>query len=216
MLERMADFFDKRVKGYEDHMQNSLPDFEGFYRTLASAIIPSKDAVKILDLGAGTGIEIDFILPRVPYSQFLLVDLSEKMLHQIKAKYPDKPRQLITVNESYLTFDFPVTTFDYVITAQSLHHLLLHEKIELYKKIKRSLKPGGIFLEADFFVNEEDEKEYLRRYYDYKNRQELKPSEYHIDIPFSLPSAVIALKKAGFRKVEIIYQKDSSAVLKVS
>lgn len=214
MPEKMGEFFDVRSGGYEEHMRNNVADFEGFYGSIAEQFPNTDKQIKILDLGVGTGLELDYILPKIPNAQFLLVDLSKKMLHELQKKYPGKERQLVTVNESYLDFDFPITTFDFVVSVQSLHHLLFHEKAELYSNIRKSLKPNGKFIEADFIVSDQLEKEYLKNYYNLKKDiKNMKPGEYHIDIPFSMKTTELSLKQAGFSRYETVYRNEYAAVI---
>lgn len=214
MAEKMADFFDLRSGGYEEHMKANIKDFNGFYNCVADQFPKTDNTLKILDLGVGTGLEIDKILPKVPNAQFLLIDLSELMLAKLKEKFPGKERQLVLVNESYLQFDFPITTFDYVVSVQSLHHLLFHEKLDVYTNIRKSLKPNGKFIEADFIVSDDLEKEYLKNFLQHREQiEKMKPGEYHIDIPFSIQTTNLCLEKAGFSKSEIKYRNEYAAVI---
>ena len=56
-LEKMSDFFEARIDGYEAHMLNDIKGLKEGYRKLAE-LIPVNTA-KILDLGCGTGLELD-------------------------------------------------------------------------------------------------------------------------------------------------------------
>lgn len=54
-LEEMSDFFTKRLDGYEKHMSTWEKSYQMF-----SEVLPS-DCRNILDLGCGTGLELDKI-----------------------------------------------------------------------------------------------------------------------------------------------------------
>ena len=60
--ERMACFFNKRVSGYEEHLKESYT-YHAEKLQLAEQFDATNDPV-ILDLGCGTGLEIEYILPR--------------------------------------------------------------------------------------------------------------------------------------------------------
>jgi hypothetical protein len=55
--EKMGAFFDRRVEGYDAHMQRSVSSFEAFYAAVAQPIPRTQGALHILDIGCGTGLE---------------------------------------------------------------------------------------------------------------------------------------------------------------
>lgn len=58
MPEAMEAFFDERVDMYEDHMKES-PTYEAEQMQLAEQFDETTAPVSILDLGSGTGMEIE-------------------------------------------------------------------------------------------------------------------------------------------------------------
>lgn len=70
-LEGMEDFFAVRLMDYEEHMQ---PWAEG-YRQIAS-VIPEQTK-HILDIGCGTGLEVDEIYKRFSNMKLTGIDLSK-------------------------------------------------------------------------------------------------------------------------------------------
>lgn len=208
MLEKMADFFDNRAHGYEDHMKNNIDDFAAFYASVAKLFPKSDKQYNILDLGVGTGLELDLLLPQLPRSEFLLIDLSAKMLKVLKEKFKNDDHRLTLQQASYLEYDFPQEHFDYAVSVQSLHHLLFSEKVEMYSRINSTLKADGRFIEADFIVSPELEKEYLKRYFELTDLSKGRKGEFHLDIPLSLESTHKALNKAGFEITEVSFQSE--------
>jgi tRNA (cmo5U34)-methyltransferase len=207
MPEKMSDFFDNRALGYEDHMRQNITDFDHFYQTAAEPIPCQESKLQILDLGAGTGLEMDILLPRLPKAQFTIIDISSVMLQNLQNKLSEYSSQLNIFNMSYLDYEFPDQYFDYIITVQSLHHLLFSDKVKLYEKIARSLKPQGLFIEADFIVDDELEKEYLKKYHEAISQYpETLPAEFHLDIPLSWESTKKLLQKAGLKLQNIASQ----------
>ena len=55
MLEKMAEFFDKRLMTYDEHMLNEIEGAKEFYPFTAECL-PKSDHTKLLDLGCGTGL----------------------------------------------------------------------------------------------------------------------------------------------------------------
>src|SRR5215216_4147065 len=104
--EQMAAFFDNRATEYDDHMRDvvfSDTTFAQFYQVISVAIEKTEALLNILDLGCGTGLEIDALLRRVPNALITGVDLSEKMLTQLQARYIAHMRQITLITNSYLT-----------------------------------------------------------------------------------------------------------------
>ena len=115
-LEEMSDFFTKRLDGYEEHMSI----WEKSYQMFAE-VLPS-DCQKILDLGCGTGLELDQICQRKSDMDVTGVDLCQSMLDQLLKKHADK--RLTTVCQDYFRYDFGNEKWDAVISCESLHHFL--------------------------------------------------------------------------------------------
>lgn len=83
-LEEMSDFFTKRLDGYEEHMSIWEKSYQMF-----SEVLPS-NCQKILDLGCGTGLELDEIWKKDPCIEVTGVDLCQSMLDKLLEKHSDK------------------------------------------------------------------------------------------------------------------------------
>ena len=75
-LERMDAFFEARLEGYEEHMLTNIESAEAFYPFTAGCL-PDMPGANILDLGCGTGLELDWYFRRNATAQITGVDLSE-------------------------------------------------------------------------------------------------------------------------------------------
>ena len=120
-IETMSDFFDNRADTYDDHMLNEL-DLNAFYNEIAECIPKNRTNIKLLDLGCGTGLELERIFRIYPFAEVTGIDLSGKMLDILRAKYRDKTSQLKLIRQSYFDMDFGVDIYDIVLSAYSLHH----------------------------------------------------------------------------------------------
>ncbi|WP_051594032.1 hypothetical protein [Butyrivibrio sp. AE3003] len=58
MLEKMDDFFTARANGYDEHMKSNIVGASAFYKYTAS-LLPTEKKAKVLDLGCGTGLELE-------------------------------------------------------------------------------------------------------------------------------------------------------------
>ena len=94
MLEKMGEFFDNRLDGYEEHMLNCIESAREFYPFTAEQL-PKGPESKILDLGCGTGLELEYYFKKNPEAKVTGIDLAPGMLEVLKQKFPDKDMKLI-------------------------------------------------------------------------------------------------------------------------
>jgi tRNA (cmo5U34)-methyltransferase len=218
--EDMATFFDLRAAGYDDVIRNYV--FEGtgysaFYQALCAPIERTDEPLQILDLGCGTGLEIAYLLQRVPNALLTGVDLSPGMLEQLRHSYSAQMSQITLVTDSYLTMPLGTRSYDHILSAMANHHLLHDAKRQLYTRIRAALKPGGRYIEGDSVIPAEKEGEFLAEFHD--DAAKVPPAAdgyYHIDIPFSIATQRSLLLEAGFKDFELLWQKDSSAVWNIA
>lgn len=213
-MEEMEEFFNNRADTYEDHMRETVELFEKYYNSISNPIVKTDEQIKILDLGCGTGLEFEGIFSKAPNCQLTGIDMSEDMMAKLKKKYEHKLDNIKLKKGSYLIIPFEKKNYDYVVSSMTMHHFVPAVKLELYKKIRESLKKGGKYIEGDYMVTIEKEKEYLDRYYAITNSlNETEKSLYHIDIPFAIETQKELLKKAGFKKIEIIWHVENKLIM---
>ena len=204
-LERMDDFFAARLDGYDEHMRRNIEGASGFYAYTAS-LLPSAEGSRVLDLGCGTGLELEEYFAVNPGAAVTGIDLSEAMLHALKAKFPDK--DLTLIRASY--FDVPLGNgqYDAAVSVESLHHFPAEMKASLYEKMYSALAEKGIFVQTDYFAeSEEMEKEYFQNLAALKKEQGLSDDVfYHYDTPLTVEHEMDVLRRAGFRDIRIMKQ----------
>lgn len=152
MLEEMASFFENRLAGYDEHMMTAIEGATEFYKFTA-AQLPSTEHCAILDLGCGTGLELEEYFSLNPSAKIMGIDLSKGMLSAFKDKFPGKTLNLIC--GSYFEIPFGKDQFDAAVSVESLHHFSAEQKLALYTKLFDSLKTGGYFVLTDFFAESE-------------------------------------------------------------
>lgn len=197
-LEEMAAFFARRTDEYEAHMAVWADAYRKFAR-----LLPEQCGC-ILDLGCGTGLELDEIWKQNPRLAVTGVDLCRPMLDQLQKKHPDKP--LTTVCADYFRYDMGKDKWDAVISFESLHHFFPEQKSRLYRRIFTSLKPGGWFLLGDYIACCDAEETLLRRTYLEKRKKARIPDDVfvHFDIPLTLTHEIDLWREAGFSEVTAV------------
>ena len=203
MLEKMADFFENRIDGYDEHMMTNIEAADEFYPFTAKQL-PTTENCHVLDLGCGTGLELQEYYLLNPSAKVTGVDLTQGMLAELKRKFAGKDITLIL--GSYFDVPFGENVFDAAVSVESLHHFTKEEKVPLYTKLKRALKDGGYFVLTDY-LSLSDEEEQMHR----QNLSELKTEQgisddafYHYDTPLTVKHETEALLEAGFSSVEVL------------
>jgi SAM-dependent methyltransferase len=209
-LEPMRDFFTARLDEYEDHMLSTAYNKEGYMKL--AALLP-ENAHALLDLGCGTGLELDEILKTRPHLRVTGIDLAQAMLDKLKQKHPDKDLRLI--NASYFDYDFGLGQYDAAISYQTMHHFPHADKTRLYSKIHAALKPGGQYIEGDYMVTEQAEEDFFcRENLRLRKEQGIPDGElYHFDTPCTVDNQIAMLHKAGFLTVKMAWRAGNTTIL---
>ncbi len=205
--EEMSSFFTERIEGYEAHMSVWQNAYDRFGQLLPA------DCRQVLDLGCGTGLELDAVWKYRPEVAVTGVDLCQSMLDKLLEKYRD--RKLSVVCADYFQYEFGTEQWDGIISFESLHHFLPEKKQQLYDKIYRGLKPGGTFLLGDYIACCQEEETLLRQIYLEKRRKFGIPEEtfIHFDIPLTLEHEKELLGKAGFEQVRAAESINGAVIL---
>lgn len=196
-LERMDAFFAARLDGYDEHMLSELEGAREFYPYTAS-LLPMEDGARVLDLGCGTGLELEAYFPMNGGAAVVGIDLSADMLRALDGKFAG--RRLRLINASY--FDVPLGSecFDAAVSVESLHHFAAAQKLGLYERLHMALTANGYFVLTDYFAeSEEAEGFYFSELERMKREQGLaRDAFYHYDTPLTVEHELQVLKKAGF------------------
>ena len=203
MLEKMSDFFEARLDGYDEHMMTNIESANEFYPFTAKQL-PTSENCQILDLGCGTGLELQEYYTFNPTARVTGIDLSQGMLSELKRKFVGKDITLI--HASY--FDVPLgeNVFDSAVSVESLHHFEKEEKVALYAKLHTALKNDGYFILTDYFsLSDEEEQKHRRNLMSLKEEQGIADNEfYHYDTPLTVKHETEALAQAGFSSIEVL------------
>jgi tRNA (cmo5U34)-methyltransferase len=141
--------FDTWAQTYDRARRQLVSCFDDFYATVLDVIPYPRDAsVRVLDLGAGTGLLSLFVAQRFRNATITLVDVSDEMLALARRRFRDSPGRFSFVTADYA--ESPIAgEFEVVVSALSIHHLPDPQKAALFGKIHESLVPAGAFVNAD-------------------------------------------------------------------
>jgi tRNA (cmo5U34)-methyltransferase len=209
-LEEMGSFFNARIDEYEQYM---LRECNTLYTEVAK-LIPTTRGLKLLDLGCGTGLELDEIFKVNSTVQVTGIDLADKMLEKLGRKHASRKSQLNLILADYFKYNFGKNVFDVALSFETLHHFSHEEKTGLYKRIYAALKPSGFYIETDYMAPTQEYEDY--HFAENKRiRAELgiKEGFYHYDTPCTVENQITMLKKADFSSVIKIGQYRNEVIL---
>lgn len=209
-LEKMADFFAARVSMYDEHMLNDVQGCKEGYLKMAGYV--PDNSRKLLDLGCGTGLELEAIFRKLTDLSVTGIDICKEMLEVLEEKYKGKNIKLIAGD--YFTADFGYG-FDCAVSFQSMHHFSKEKKAELYSKIYKALNDEGIYIECDYMVlTQQEENLWLAENTRIRKEQGIAEEEfYHYDIPCTVENQIRLLKGAGFMSVKQVMRIENTTML---
>ncbi|MBD5144362.1 MAG: methyltransferase domain-containing protein [Ruminococcus sp.] len=207
----MDEFFAARVDGYDEHMLNEVEGCREAYSKMVE-LVP-ENTKNLLDLGCGTGLELEGIFKRFPEISVTGIDLAKAMLEKLSEKYSDK--NITLINGDYFSTDLGRERFDTAISFQTMHHFSHEMKIGLYKKILDSLKSGGVYIECDYMVEtQEEENQWYAE--NSRIRKELNIPEnefYHYDTPCTIENQIKMFLTAGFASAEKVFRIENTTII---
>lgn len=142
--------FDQAAIGDFDALRKQLvPGFDDMYGAVLQILPWPRDArIRVLDIGAGTGLLSGMVQAAWPNAQLTLVDISPEMLARARERF-SAMEQDVEIVVGDITGALPGGPFDAVISALAIHHLSDSEKHALYRRLFDRLQPDGWFVNAD-------------------------------------------------------------------
>lgn len=212
--------FDQTAATYDAARAKLIPPYDRFYSTAVALLPFGKDAkIRVLDLGAGTGLLSAFIRERFPQARLRLVDITESMLERAR-------QRLGTERTEYVVADYgaePITgEWDAIVSALSIHHLQDEAKRGLFPRIHAALVSGGIFVNAEQVAG--PTPELTRRYHQQwlalvrergATEEEIAQAEYRMQTDFcsSVEDQLGWMRDGGFADADCWFKEGRFAVL---
>ena len=145
----IEEFFNRSADYYDDWLRKAVPYYDQVFAT-AVELIPfdTKDEIRVLDLGAGTGLFAWHVIRRFPQARLVLYDISSQMLDVARERFAELEDRVSVVEADYLRLD-ALDTYDAVVSSFSIHHLAHVDKQRLFSLAYRALKSSGAFINID-------------------------------------------------------------------
>ncbi len=210
---------------YDKTRAKLIPPYDRFYSTAVSLIpFEPESPIRVLDLGAGTGLLSAFVRDRFPNAHLHLIDLAPSML--------DRARQRLgTRNITYAVSDYgsqplprPIRGHQWhaIVSSLSIHHLADSAKQSLFRYIYSALLPGGVFVNAEQVAG--PTSELTRRYHLQwltqirslgATDQEITDAEYRMqgDLCSPVEDQLAWMRQAGFAYADCWLKEGRFAVL---
>jgi tRNA (cmo5U34)-methyltransferase len=132
---------------YLELMHDEVPSYDELQeRTVAATA--EIDALRILELGTGTGETTRRVLELHPGASVVGIDSSEEMIAVAKSHLGTALDGRVAAFEEEL----PDGPFDLVVSALAVHHVDTTGKRELFRRVAAVLRPRGRFVLADVVV----------------------------------------------------------------
>lgn len=185
--QKQRSFFNEKIDTY-DEVHSTYMETKN---NLADKL--DKDTVKVLDLGAGTGLELIHLFEIYPNANVTVIDITENMLKELnKRDFSDRVK---TICGDFFEVEFG-NDYDAVISTSALHHFKEEEKIILYNKILNCLKENGLFINCDKIALTQEIQD--QQLYELEHNIE---NHKHIDTPLTIENEVKILNVLGFSDI---------------
>ena len=201
-MEDLHEFFNMAADIWDEKFG---PSSAAVYVERARQIAPTDETSRILDLGCGTGLELDQVFLRAPDAHITGIDLAPQMLKRLREKFREKADHIRVVEGNYLDVPFGENEYDYAISSLTTHHLPPENKRIVYEKICKALKPGGAYIEGDQTTSEKGERDGLGRFRrEVAKLPEADRARWNYDITLSPQTNMGLLRDAGFTQISLI------------
>ena len=213
--------FDSYAGEYDAARRKLINCFDDFYAAAVDCIpFPDDRPLRILDLGAGTGLLSEMVASRFPEAHLTLVDIAPNMLEKARERLRRYGERFEFRTSDY-ALDPIEGRFDVIMSALSIHHLESDEKCRLFSHCHDALDEGGVFINADQArgVTPSVDRRYREKWIEEARANGLSEAELQAafvrmreDRMSTLPFQLAALVEAGFLEVNCWYKNNSFVV----
>ncbi len=138
----------------------------GNYLSFEEMIVPilkdykSVSEISVLEIGCGTGITAELLLKSRENIKLTTVDIDNEVIDFAKQNLSSHTNiNFIVADALSFVNEQKSNSFDLIVSAFTIHNLTNEYRQSLYKEIYRTLKTGGLFVNADKFVSDNREEQ---------------------------------------------------------
>ena len=212
------------TKKYDDDIVRSIPGHEELHKHIDQIVqrdYSSKDRLKILELGVGTGLTAERILRKLPSAEYTAVDFSEQMLAGARRRLSQY--NVTFVNGDYSQIDF-LNDNDLVVSVVGIHHQKTNkDKKSLFQKIYHSIAEDGSFIFGDLVTYRDpteaalnEAKHFHHLVENAQDEESLREWAHHhkfLNKLAPLENQVKWLREVDFTEVTVLYQKFNTTLI---
>lgn len=153
-------WFDRWATQYDAERRLLISPFDAYYAAAAeaAALLPGGarrttgsggGPIRVLDLGAGTGLLTAALAEALPGAHLTLLDEAEGMLAQARDRLARRTEGELELIVGDLLADMPPGPFDVIASGLAIHHLDPRDQARTYAAAQERLAPGGVFVNAE-------------------------------------------------------------------
>ncbi len=212
--------FDATARDYDQGRRRLLPDIDAFYGAALGILQFDREApLRVLDIGAGTGLLSAMVAAAYPQARITLSDISGEMLAVARERLGESDK--FEFVEADMVGQVLPGNLDAVVSALAIHHLDNGQKRDVFDRIHGALRSGGVFFNAEQVkgptadIDAANHAAWLAVAHDLgvgdvelaQARERMKA-----DRPATLDGQLSWLRDAGFKNVQCAYEDGMFAV----
>ncbi len=207
-----------RIRDYDRMIRTFIPNYEEMLDEAASALrlLPTRSPL-LIELGIGSGALAQRCLMVTPRARVVGLDVDPDILALARERLGSR---LTTIEGPFQTANLP--RCDAVTASFSLHHVRTRaRKADVYRRVFRALRPGGLFVIADCCVaGRRDQREldhaawreHLQRAYPRPRAAAFLRAWAKEDVYVPLSAEIDLLERAGFQ-TDVRWRRNAFAVI---
>ena len=221
-MNQVKEHFEDEAQDFDRIILTLIPDYLRMVASVIAAIpFDSTAAIRVIDLGCGTGTLAQEVLKAFPNAHVTCLDVAENMIRMARNKLACY-RHVRYIVDDFNVFDSD-GHYDAVVSSLALHHLATDEdKQRFYRRIYAALNDGGVFYNADVVLGSNDflQAVYMHEWRAFMSHEvsevEIEgkwiPKYYAEDRPAKLVEQLSWLAEVGFVYVDVLWKHYNFAV----
>jgi tRNA (cmo5U34)-methyltransferase len=219
-LQAVRAHFDAEALAYDAQIQRIVPQYRE-QGELVLEVLPfdASRSIRALDLGCGTGALSYLLLATFPMATVVACDLAATMLATCEARFARFAPRVTLRHADFAVHDFGVGEFDLVVSGLAIHHLDSAGARNLYQRIHRALRPGGMFVNRELVLGATPAwtrryEELWREHVALHGERDASWFQKYLDEdqPVSVEEHLLWLRDAGFVEVACHFRRLNFAV----